>query len=336
MFFPFIKRFLKTFSSVLIFSASVQLISAQEQTSSFSETGSDRYFELKFQNDIFFKTDYYYTNGILLNFTFPKFKKSPFNKLLIPVKAPSLNYYQIGFAQKFYTPLYINKTGIQYDDRPYSSILYMSHKRTSFIAVKKAKISHELLTGIIGAYSFGNKTQQGFHEMINNKIPSGWDYQIANDLILNYNYRYETELFSSHFFEFTGFGAIRAGTLYDDIASGLTMRLGWFNPQYTGFGQINTDKPQGYGLKKWQAFIFVGGKAQAVFYNATLQGGMLNPNSPYTLKFQDINHLVTELTYGFTLQYTGFELTAKAFMLSPEIIGGRNHGWLSINLRFNF
>ena len=126
------------------------------------------------------------------------------------------------------------------------------------------------------------------------------------------------------------------GTLYNDIAGGFAMRLGRFNQQYTDFRQINTNKPQEYALKKWQAYIFIRSKAQAVLYNATLQGGMFNPNSPYTLKFQDIKHFVAELIYGFTLQYTVFELSAETFMLSPEIIGGKNHKWLSINLRFNF
>ena len=40
-----------------------------------------RRFEFKFENDFFNKTDYYYTNGLILEYSNPVLSKSPFFKV---------------------------------------------------------------------------------------------------------------------------------------------------------------------------------------------------------------------------------------------------------------
>jgi hypothetical protein len=324
----------------IVFVAMLQLlfytiITAQKAKES-SKTGSDRYIELKFQNDFFYKTDRYFSNGLVFNFVFPKIQKSPLSKILIPVKKASLDYYGISFVQELYTPTRTDVPEISVNDRPYSSVLYLGHKRTSFIAKTKSKISNELIVGIIGSYSYGYETQAKFHEAINNNVPAGWDNQVANDLVLNYNYSIETELFSNNYVELLGNLDVRAGTLHDDILTGFKIRAGWFNPNYSGFGQINTKGEDGRGLKKFQSYIYVQPAMRAVFYNATLQGGMFNKKSPVTMNYRRIAPFVGMLNSGFVLQYANFQLKIESSMLTKEFEGGLTHRWASVGLQVNF
>jgi len=304
----------------IVFVATLQLlfgtiITAQKEP---SKTGSDHYIELKFQNDFFYKTDRYYSNGLVFNFIFPKIEKSPLSKILIPVKKASLDYYGVSFTQELYTPLRTDIQGISTDDRPYSSVLYLGHKRTSYIEKTKSKISNELIVGIIGSYSYGYQTQAKFHEAINNNVP------------------FETELFSNKIVELIGNVDVRVGTLHDDILTGFKIRAGWFNPNYSGFGQIKTKETDGAGLKKFQSYIYIQPAMRAVFYNATLQGGIFNQKSPFTMNYQRVEPFVGMLNSGFVLQYTNFQLKIESSMLSAEFKGGLTHRWASVGLQVNF
>lgn len=322
--------------ALLFFILSESFLFAQSQKDTTSVIGDNRYIEFKFQNDFFFKTDYYYSNGLVLNFIFPDFSKSPISKILIPVKKESLNYYGISIVQELYTPIHTGKQGVVFNDRPYSSILYLGHKRTSFISRTRTRISNELIIGLIGRYSFGYDTQAYFHEAINNSIPAGWNNQVANDLIINYHFGYEEEFYSNNFLEFIGKAYIRAGTLYDDVSAGFKIRLGYFNPNYSGFGQVKTTRKESLGLKKIQVYAYINPSIRVVFYNGTLQGGLFNQSSPFTLDYKRVEPVVLQLNSGFVAQYSLFQLKIESTMLSPEFIGGNFHEWLSVGLQFNF
>ncbi|RLD84631.1 MAG: hypothetical protein DRJ10_00590 [Bacteroidetes bacterium] len=325
----------KFLTQLFLFLITTSLI-GQSNENATSIIGENRYIEFKFQNDFFFKTDYYYSNGLVFNFIFPDFSKSPVSKILIPVKKESLDYYGISIVQELYTPIHTGTQGVVFNDRPYSSILYLGHKRTSFIPATRTKISNELIIGIIGRYSFGYDTQAYFHEAINNSIPAGWNNQVANDLIINYHFAYEEEFYSNNFFELMGKANIRVGTLYDDVSAGFKMRLGYFNPSNTGFGQVKIDRKESNGLKKFQIYAYINPSIRAVFYNGTLQGGLFNQSSPFTLNYKWVEPIVSQLNSGFVFQYSLFQLQIESTMLTPEFIGGNYHKWLSVGLRFNF
>ena len=298
--------------------------------------GTDSYFEFEFQNDFFFKTDYYFSNGIALNFIFPSFKKFPLSKTLIPTKSQSTDYYGISIVQELYTPVKTNLKSIPFNDRPYSSIMYLGYKRSSFIEQTGMKISNEIIIGIIGSYSYGEITQSKFHEAINNDIPAGWDNQVANDLILNYEYDIEVEIIGNSFFELLGNSIIHAGTLYDDASVGIKLRLGYFNPNYTGFGQMNTKRIGTETIKKFQFYTFINPSAKLVLYNGTLQGGMFNRKSIYVLKNDELKPVVLSLNAGIIMQYSWFQLKLEISALSPEFRGGYSHKYGNVGIRINF
>ena len=325
----------KFLAQLFLFLITTSLI-GQSNENTTSIIGENRYVEFKFQNDFFFKTDYYYSNGLVFNFIFPDFSKSPVSKILIPVKKESLDYYGISIVQELYTPIHTGKQGVVLNDRPYSSILYLGHKKTSFISKTRTKISNELIIGLIGRYSFGYDTQAYFHEAINNSVPAGWDNQVANDLIINYHFGYETEFYSNNFSEFTGKTFVRAGTLYDDVSAEFKIRLGYFNPNYSGFGQVKIDRKESNSLKKFQIYAYINPSIRAVFYNGTLQGGLFNQSSPFTLDYKRVEPVVLQLSSGFVAQYSSFQLKIESTMLSPEFVGSNFHKWLSIGLQFNF
>ncbi|MEA1898990.1 MAG: DUF2219 family protein, partial [Bacteroidota bacterium] len=77
--------------------------------------------------------------------------------------------------------------------------------------------------------------------------------------------------------------------------------------------------------------------AKYVFYDASLQGGMIfNKHTEYSLSKDQIMPWVLSQTIGLSLIYRGHELMIEQNMLSPEFKSGHSHNWLGIQYRFWF
>ncbi len=90
-------------------------------------------------------------------------------------------------------------------------------------------------------------------------------------------------------------GSARAGTLSDKLSTGLTAMLGNF---YSPFSDN-----KGAPAKKIQYYLYDQLYVSAVGYDATLQGGLFNHSSPYTIAAGDINRLTLQNRYGITIVF---------------------------------
>jgi lipid A 3-O-deacylase len=71
--------------------------------------------------------------------------------------------------------------------------------------------------------------QTSIHTWLDNLLPLGWDHQIRNDLLLNYQVNYERKfVMVPGKFHLAGVGSVNAGTLRDDIAVGAQFKFGKF------------------------------------------------------------------------------------------------------------
>ena len=84
----------------------------------------DTYAWIDFDNDLFFKTDRYYTNGVVLGFIHPVIKMSPFHVLLYTRGENMMYYSGLSITQEMYTPTDTDTKEFHAHDRPYTGTLF--------------------------------------------------------------------------------------------------------------------------------------------------------------------------------------------------------------------
>lgn len=314
----------------LCFSCCSSGISAQviDCISSFREVG-DKLLRLHVDNDYFTTTDEYYTYGITLEFAHPVLRSSPLNLLLLK---PAHADYRYGAALAYfcYTPRSLSSNEILYGDRPFSGNLVLSSFLTARDSLRGIRISSSIILGIIGQGAGGRESQQAVHRLTDNVDPCGWQYQIQNDLIVNYQINYEKRLTaSSHSILLSYCSELRVGTHTDKLKAGLSFMAGKFEDPYCTATDRKPDKKI-----RWHLY----GQLQPAFvlYDATLQGGLFNKQNPYTIPASDIRRFTVQADYGIVITLRRFSLEYCQSFLSPEFSGGLSHRWGGIRIGFLF
>ena len=72
-----------------------------------------------------------------------------------------------------------------------------------------------------------------------------------------------------------------------------------------------------------------------VGYDATLEGGLLNRTSSYTMPGREISRVVFQGSGGISWSCNGFRLDVEQFLLSPEFHNGWWHKWVHVALGFS-
>lgn len=295
----------------------------------------ERSIRINFDNDILDNTDRYYTNGIRFDFISPFLKQSPLSWLMVPYWGKGVNYYGVSIGQNMYTPFTTKVGGIHPGDRPYAAYLFIGGFKISNDPGKKFRQTSEVDLGVIGPSSYGDFVQKSFHNSVpTNNEPLGWEYQIQDDLVLNYNLTYEKGIVSNRRMELNLNGVGALGTLYTNMGGGFQFRAGLMNPYFDSFGYSGMKVNKAKGYSKFQAFVFVTSLGKLVGYDATLQGGMFNKSSIYTLNSRELSLFTYQGTLGITLSYAGFRLDLEQLLLSPEFHGCAWHKWMHIGVTF--
>jgi lipid A 3-O-deacylase len=295
----------------------------------------ESFLKISFDNDILDNTDRFYTNGLRLDLIVPALNHSPLGWLMIPYWGRGINYYGISLVQNLYTPSTTKIPGIQYGDRPFASYLYFSTFRITLDKEKRNRTTSELAIGIIGPDSYGDYVQQKFHStVINNSEPDGWVYQVHNDLVLNYNFMIEHGIIQTRKVDLSVNGSGSLGTLYTNLSGGLHFRAGLLNPYYENLGVSRKRYNAAGGLRNFQFYAFVKSAVKAVGYDATLQGGMFENSSPYTVPASGVSRITMNNSIGLSFIYCGIRADIEQFILSPELKNGYWHKWVHIGLTF--
>ncbi len=296
----------------------------------------ESFLKVDFDNDILDYTDRFYTNGIKFEMIAPGLQSNPLGRLMIPYWGSGTNYYGLSLVQNMYTPSTTKIGGILYGDRPYAAYLYLGSFKITNDPRHHFRQTSEIDAGIIGPNSYGEWVQRSFHNSIpTNNEPLGWEYQVQNDLVLNYMLSYEKGIFNGRNFDVLLSSAANLGTLYTNITGGCQFRTGWLNPYFANLGVSRKKKLDDSGLRKMQFYFFVKGSGKLVGYDATLQGGLFNKKSSYTLPADQISRMVFQGSAGITLSCNGISLDLEQIMLSPEFQNGWWHKWVHVALTFS-
>jgi hypothetical protein len=190
----------------------------------------------------------------------------------------------------------------------------------------------ELQIGLIGPGSLGGFVQGQIHDI----PPMGWENQIQNDIVLNYTAEFEKGIYNPHLFDLNVFARGQLGTLYTNAGAGMSIRLGRFNPYFEMPWLAAKSSKEGEQSEKWQYGIFAKGYVKGVLYDATLEGGVFNNTSNYTIPASDIERLVLQASAGVFFAYRQFGLMYEQFYITPEFSGALHHRWGHINITYCF
>lgn len=285
---------------------------------------SDSYFRLTYENDYFASTDKNYTQGYNLEFVHPIFKKNPLNYfLLVPnntEKKYGLTLEHIGF-----TPNKYELSEIQYDDRPFASAIMLKSFTIAKDTIHKNRFTSSLNLGIIGPAAFGKEMQVGIHEATGNIIPKGWHNQIKNDVVINYEIGFEKQLVNyQNIFTLQSNANLNLGTLFSNASIGLNANLGLINDSFNNSN------------KHFNLFFYAQPQLRVIGYDATLQGGLFNKNSTYTIYNKDIERFTAQYNYGIILKTRTLYFEYSRSAITREFSYGNSAKWGGVRIGFTF
>lgn len=271
-----------------------------------------RLFRLDYANDFLTGTDRYYTQGYGFDLFHPALAKSPIRHMLVALPG-GYKSYGLTFRHCGFTPTSLDSDTVLRGDRPFASYLFFGHTLISSDPGRDLTLISELDAGIIGQWAGGRQIQTGLHRVVGSSPPQGWDNQIRNDLVLDYYVRLEKRIATSSMADAAIFADGTLGTLYTNVATGLVGRL----------GKIAEGKKRFY--------LFGRVEQKVIGYDATLQGGLFNRDSPYTLTTNEIEHAVLRGDVGLTLERESYALQFTRNFQSREFKSGLSHQWGEIS-----
>lgn len=247
-------------------------------------------------------SDWGYTSGNRIDFFYPsKTGKHGFFQWTRKIAGNGSNSTSgWSLMQLIVTPVKTSLTIPDRKDYPYAGALLGIHTVHSANATKKISFQMDYVTGIMGPSSFAKEIHSSFHELINELPAKGWDRQLPNDLLLNADFRTEKYITGKEKVNLMGGGVLRCGTMENSLFLHLMLQAGNNKDYFRGL------RKRYFSEKKAKFAISLKTIAGFVFYNALLQGGLFNPESPLRNK---------ESIYGSNLNMNLFNCSAELFCL---------------------
>ena len=322
-------------------------------------------FTFHFENDLFAKTDRFYTNGIKLSWVSPElqwFQDLPWmkkpgwiqagtNRLIdfLPFSDDASRQRNMAFSigQKMYTPEDIARRDLILDDRPYAGWLYGSaafHSKTY-----RRLDTIELQMGLTGEFSLAQQAQDLVHSIRNIDKARGWDNQIDTELGFAFIYDRKQRLIPRYDFhrqwglDFIAHAGVAAGTVFSHLNAGLEFRIGWNLPTDFGTALIrpagNTNAPADTRDPRYrqddQSFsfhLFGGTSGRLVFRDIFLDGNTFSDSHNTDKKL-----LVGDFVLGASLIYKKFKLSYAQVLRTREFdrqSSGQNFGSISLSYTY--
>lgn len=284
---------------------------------------------ITFDNDIFAGTDYYYTNGFSIGMVHPKLASGFFNNILAGLGSNAFNTSGIRVYQFMFTPQNPESIEIDRNDRPFAGVLLAEYFKLSQIPARGINMHASFRLGVIGKASMAEALQTAMHQL----KPFGWNYQMANDLLINYDFSLEKMFLKGDFWQLSGMLDLGLGSYQTYGGGAIQFRVGLLNSIPNGyFPELN---PVNDSYEPAGSFwFFIEPAWHFMAYNASLNGGLFNDNSPHSFGYNEINHSLVRFSAGFSWHYRKLGLGLKWTYLSPEFQNAKQHNWGSLSLLY--
>jgi len=291
---------------------------------SFRDMNSDRYFRFTYENDYFAAADENYTQGYNIELVLPVFQKNPVNYVFFKPKG-KIYKYGVSVEHIGYTPNDYVSTEIQFGDRPFASAIMLKSFTIATDTTKKTRLSQSLSLGLIGPGAFGKEMQVEIHRATGNKIPGGWDNQIKNDVVLNYRIDHEKQVWNyRNTVAMQTNTTLQLGTLFTHATVGINTTIGLLNAPFSSVGKRNA----------FQLYAYAQPLVSVIGYDATLQGGLLNRKSVYTIASEDMERFTAHFHYGIVLKTRTLYFEYARTNITREFETGNSAKWGGIKIGF--
>jgi hypothetical protein len=291
-----------------------------------------------------------YTMGVAFEFFWEKKNGLyPFDNLvrqaaeLLGMKDSDENIiYSFMLGSLAYTPDDLSDTQPIYNDRPYSSLIYLSNKRVR--ASDTDALAAEILLGVIGT-NFARNAQSKFHSIYRDLAgtiepvePRGWGHQISNGGELTARLRMSNshlQFSSPDIWDIATTLGMSLG-FQTNISASVAFRFGDIKSHFWSIpfdpvsrGNFLPDAPK----KEW--YFWTALRSHLVGYDALLQGQFKHSDVKYSAN--EIERWVHDGALGFTLGLGESQLTLSANIKTPDLkIANRSQVWGSINYLYYF
>ncbi|MEO6347397.1 MAG: lipid A deacylase LpxR family protein [Aquaticitalea sp.] len=295
-----------------------------DNTVSFRNIQNDSYFRFNYENDYFAATDENYSQGYNFELVLPVFKKNPINHLFFIPKESTIKY-GLALGAIGYTPNHYELPEIQVGDRPFATAILLKSFLVATDTIHKSRLTSSLSLGLIGPATFGEETQVAIHKATGNKTPMGWRNQINNDVVLNYRMSYEKQILKyRELFTLQGVSSVQLGTLFTNASIGFNTTIGLVNSPFKNSN------------KRFSIYLYSQPIVSVIGYDATLQGGLFNKSSPYTIANGDIERLTAQFDYGLILKTRTLYFEFSRSLITREISTLDSAAWGGIRIGFTF
>ncbi len=284
---------------------------------SYRDMGAESYFRFNYDNDFFAATDKNYTQGYSFEFADPFLEKNPAN-LIFHKPESNLSTFGLTVEHIGYTPSDFVSPEIQFGDRPFAAAIYLKSFIISTNTLKRTRLLQSLSLGLIGPGAFGKEMQSSIHELTGNKTPGGWDNQIQNDVVLNFEIAHEKQLYRyRNIASLQSMALLQVGTLFTKAAIGIN----------TSMGILDTPFSISSNSTIFKVYAYAQPTITAVAYDATLQGGIFTNDNPYRISSKNVERFTAQLDYGLILKYKKLYLEYARTSLTREYKSGNSAKW---------
>lgn len=290
--------------------------------------------ELRFMsaNDNFFPPfhDRYFTNG--LSITFSRMLDDGFLRNGEVSGGHYKSIFHFGLGQMIYTPNSITEQKITEFDRPYAAYLFLKPS-ISLFWWRRNSLVLGLDIGLIGPKAGGERVQSWWHKLLSLDEPRGWRYQISDELLLNFGFKYQHSWWISPRFDLISTIKAQAGTAFDDLYFGLMARTG--NPGPIDRSAITNsllNNNNSSRAREW--FLFWEFSNAFVFHNTLIDGSLLHPSKNVHTEHARSQYFISKAGIAFSKRHISWIFSM--YHLTPEVTGGKGHTYGSIELAVRF
>lgn len=290
-------------------------------------------FEIEILNDndmyLMLLQDQYYTNGLFINLR----KSADYSKLK-PNEENRLVQFTLG--HQMYNSYTAQIDSIEAVDRPIAAYLFLSlgqrhHYRGEHF------LGYSLELGTIGKRAFGEVLQVQLHRLLNMYHASGWEYQLHNawGATLHGQYNGLIGRWGKNLaLDLSVNPELSLGTHKTRFAAAPLIRLGVLNP-FSQSAQFSARLQSKGGVPTRELYIFYRPEISFVYYDATLQGGMLvKEKGPVTV---EPNPWVFSNQFGAVFASRAVTFQARYFFNTKESEQSMfRHQYGSLSLAYQF
>ncbi len=269
-------------------------------------------------------TDQYYTAGQDIYYRFllnSKKREHP------PTSILSLHY-----GNKIFTPKNVDTDDPKLMDRPYCGWTFISGELRT---IKKQNASNlfALQFGMVGSETGMGQLQQWLHQAINLYGIEGWNYQIANEIVVNVNFSHTRSFAIAEWADMVSSTSVWVGTGNNRLSQEFTFRFLRFNPLTTS-SYLNSNIAGLSSHRKHELYLYATLGGDFIVSNIFLEGSLFKSNP--SLRTTTINPWLLSQKIG--IQYAGnrFSLGVSIIHIGKEnnLVSDENYASANVAYRF--